>query len=132
MVETEAELLSISPLFIVRNLHETIGFYRDCLGFELEFIGPAGDEYFAIITRDSIAIFIKEITPEVGPLPNPQRHPWAAWDAYVYTKDPDALAMEFNKRAKMEIASVYVNDDKLRGFELVDPNGYVLYFGRLA
>ena len=86
------------PFFIVHDVMPAIAFYRDRLGFELTFLGPDDDPYFAIVERDGVGIMIKAILPEVPPLPNPSRHPWARWDAYVHTEDPDALAEEFTSR----------------------------------
>ncbi len=56
------------------------------------------------------------------------------WDAFVYAPDPDALAAEFAGRFSDCGAafSVPLKDthDGLRGFEISDPDGYVLFFGR--
>ena len=73
---------------------------------------------------------IKAITPEVQPMPNPSRHEWAMWDAYIYTPDPEALAEEFASRGVSFREPLGINSDKLRGFEVMDADGYVLYFGR--
>ena len=127
---TKARLDSIMPFFIVEDVMPAIAFYRDRLGFELTFLGPEDDPYFAIVERDAISIMIKAILPEVPPLPNPSRHPWAKWDAYVHTEDPDALAEEFMSRGVTFHEPLGVNGDQLRGFEVKDVDGYVLYFGR--
>jgi catechol 2,3-dioxygenase-like lactoylglutathione lyase family enzyme len=130
-VSAKARLGSIMPFFIVRDVMPAIDFYRDKLGFELEFLGPDDDPYFAIVERDDVSIMLKAILPEVPPLPNPSRHPWARWDAYVYTADPDGLAEEFTSRGVAFHEPLGVNLDNLRGFEVKDVDGYVLYFGRL-
>lgn len=73
---------------------------------------------------------LKAITPEVQPMPNPSRHPWARWDAYGYTPDPDALAGERTARGVSFREPLGVNSDRLRSFEIMDPDECVLYFGR--
>ena len=40
---TTRNLVSISPFFIVKDLQASIAFYRERLGFQLDFDGPAGD-----------------------------------------------------------------------------------------
>jgi catechol 2,3-dioxygenase-like lactoylglutathione lyase family enzyme len=124
---------AISPFFIVSNVDQTIAFYRDKLGFEVRFRQPDHDPFFAIINRDGAQIFIKS-EKDVAPLPNSKRHPHMRWDAYVYAPDPDALAAEFAERFPDGEAafSVPLKDtlDGLRGFEICDPDGYVLFFGR--
>lgn len=127
---TKARLGSIAPFFIVRDVMPAIAFYRDQLGFEVTYLGPDDDPYFAMVERDRVSIMIKAILPEVQPIPNPSRHPWARWDAYVYTADPDGLAEEFTSRGVALHQPVEVNSDQLRGFEIKDVDGYVLYFGR--
>jgi hypothetical protein len=44
--------------------------------------------------------------------------------------DPDALAAEFASWSVEFSEPLKVTDDGLRGFELEDAEGYVLFFGR--
>ena len=124
---------AISPFFIVSNVDQTIAFYHEKLGFETRFQQPDRNPFFAIIGREGAQILIKS-EKDVPPLPNHKRHPHLRWDAFVYAPDPDALAAEFAVRfADDEAAfSAPLKDthDGLRGFEISDPNGYVLFFGR--
>ena len=129
---------AISPFFIVSNVAQTIAFYRDKLGFETRFQQPDRNPFFAIIGRDGAQIFVKS-DKDTPPLPNPKRSPSMRWDAFVYAPDPDALAAEFAERfSEHRVAdggaafSVPLKDthDGLRGFEISDPDGYVLFFGR--
>jgi catechol 2,3-dioxygenase-like lactoylglutathione lyase family enzyme len=129
-VSTRARLTFIAPFFIVRDVMPAIAFYRDQLGFELEFLGPEDDPYFAILKRDGVWIMIKAILPEVQPVPNPSRHPWARWDAFVSVEDPDGLADEFTARGVVLHQPLGDTTDQLRGFEVKDVDGYVLFFGR--
>ncbi len=72
---------------------------------------------------------------EVEPVPNHTRdigHGIARWDAYFFVPDPDALAAEFASRHVEFFLPIENNTDGLRGFEIQDPNGYILYFGRPA
>jgi hypothetical protein len=52
------------------------------------------------------------------------------WDAYVYAPEPDALAVEFANHGAAFSAPLKDTHDGLRGFEICDPDGYVLFFGR--
>ena len=72
-------------------------------------------------------IFVKSVSEE--PLPNCKRNPAARWDAYVYVPDPDALAAEFTSRGVTVSVPLQDTTDGLRGFELKDADGYVLFFG---
>lgn len=129
---TQAQLGFVAPFFIVRDVLHSIAFYADRLGFEVLYLGPDENPYWAMLQRDGVRLMLKAITPEVQPMPNPSRHPWAKWDAYIYTADPDGLAEEFASRGVSFHEPLQVNSDKLRGFEVMDADGYVLYFGRPA
>jgi catechol 2,3-dioxygenase-like lactoylglutathione lyase family enzyme len=120
---------AISPSFIVTDVVRTIAFYRDKLGFETRFLAPDDDPFFAIIGRDGAQIFIKA-ERGIAPVPNCSRHPHLRWDAFVYAPDPDALAADFAAHGASFSKPLEDTHDGLRGFEICDPNGYILFFGR--
>jgi catechol 2,3-dioxygenase-like lactoylglutathione lyase family enzyme len=130
---TRPTTAAISPFFIVSDVDRTIAFYRDKLGFEIRFQQPDRNPFFAIVGRDGAQLFVKS-DKDTPPLPNARRNPCMRWDAYVYVPDPDGLAAEFAARFADGGGgfSVPLKDthDGLRGFEICDPDGYVLFFGR--
>lgn len=126
---TRPEVGGISPFFIVRDVPAALAFYRDRLGFEITFQGPSPEDiFFGIVQRDRAMIMMKDV--DIDPLPNRDREPGARWDAYVYVPDPDALAAEFASRNVEFLEPLKDTHDDLRGFELKDRDGYVLFFGR--
>lgn len=125
---TRAEIAGISPFFIVRDTAAALGFYRDRLGFDVTFQEPADDPFFAIVCRGEAMIILKSVG--VDPMPNHKRQPQARWDAYLYVPDPDTLAAEFSSRYVEFSEPLKDTHDGLRGFELKDADGYVLFFGR--
>jgi len=125
---TRPGISSISPFFIVADMAATLAFYRDRLDFAVTFQEPPPDDFFAIVRRDGAMIMFKDVG--VAPLPNCEREPAARWDAYLYVPDPDALAAEFISRGVSFSAPLKDTDDGLRGFEVRDTDGYVLFFGR--
>lgn len=126
-------LKSITPFFVVDDLVATIEFYRLKLGFHVLYKGggdePAGD-FWAFMGRDEVMLMFKAITPEIHPQPNSTRHPWARWDAYILTDDPDSLYAEFAGKGVAMCRELADTNDGLRAFEVADNNGYVLCFGR--
>jgi catechol 2,3-dioxygenase-like lactoylglutathione lyase family enzyme len=125
-------LVSISPFFIVKDLQASIAFYRERLGFQLDFQGPGDRPFYAGVSRDGIAIFLKAIASDVLPCPNHTRHPWARWDAYIITVDPDTLFDEFKQHGVSFVKELSFIDEGLWGFEITDGDGYVLAFFRSA
>ena len=73
---------------------------------------------------------IKAILPDVHPQPNHRQHAWAQWDAFIHTPNPDSLAAELIARGVVLHVPLGDTEDHLRGFEVQDPDGYVLFFGR--
>ncbi|WP_188930343.1 VOC family protein [Dyadobacter endophyticus] len=122
----------IAPCFIVRNVPAAMAFYRDFLGFEITYQGPSEDDiFFGIVERGAAMIMMKAVGVE--PVPNHTRdikQGIMRWDAYMYVPDPDALAAEFASRNVTFFLPLMNNDDNLRGFEVKDADGYLLYFGR--
>ena len=129
---TQAEILGISPFFIVNNVPSSLSFYQDQLGFEITFQGPEPDDiFFGIVRRGGAQILMKAIG--VAPVPNYTRDVKkgiARWDAFVIVPDPDALAAEFASRNVEFFEPLRDTHDGLRGFEVKDADGYLLFFGR--
>jgi len=128
----QARIAGISPFFIVKDVPSSMAFYRDRLGFEITFEGPSPDDiFFGIVRREGAQILMKSVG--VPPVPNYTRdikQGIARWDAYVDVPDPDALASEFAARNVTFFVPLQDTEDGLRGFELKDLDGYILFFGR--
>ena len=131
----KTEISGIAPFFIVKNVPIALSFYRDRLGFDITFQGPSDDDiFFGIVKRGAAMIMMKAIG--VDPVPNYTRdikQGIARWDAYLHVPDPDSLAAEFSSR-NVEFFTALKDsddgDDGLRGFEVKDADGYLLFFGR--
>ena len=130
---TKPEISGIAPFFIVKNVPTALWFYRDRLGFDIAFQGPSDDDiFFGIVQRGGATIIMKAIG--VDPVPNYTRDikkGIARWDAFLHVPDPDALAAEFSSR-HVEFFTPLKDDyadDGLRGFEVKDADGYLLFFG---
>src|SRR6476469_4867888 len=129
---TKSEISSIAPLFSVNDVPAALAFYRDRLGFSVTFEGPEPDDvFFGIVQRGGAMIMFKAVGVE--PVPNYTRDVEkgiARWDAYLHVPDPDALAAEFSSRNIEFSEPLKDTGEGLRGFELKDADGYVLFFGR--
>ena len=77
-----------------------------------------------------LVIYSSAIADDIKPIPNNNRHEWARWDAYISTSDPDALFEEYRSRGLVFHQPLKDDSDGLRGFELADADGYILFFGR--
>lgn len=129
---TSPAIGGISPFFVVNHVPSALRFYRNQLGFDVTFAGPTDDDvFFGIVRRGGAQILLKAIG--VPAQPNHQREVGkgdAPWDAFVSVADPDALAAEFTARNVAFAKPLRDRHDGLRGFEVSDVDGYVLFFGR--
>lgn len=125
-----SKLNFISPFFIVADVNNSTDFYVNKLGFEVLFKGLEGDPFFAMLGRGPATLMLKAIAKDIKPVPNYTRHEWASWDAYVSADDPDALFEEFKSNDVTFRQPLLNNGDGLRGFEVLDADGYVLFFGK--
>jgi catechol 2,3-dioxygenase-like lactoylglutathione lyase family enzyme len=123
-------LTHIFPFFIVADLKTAVSFYTGKLGFEVRYTGPADGPYWAVVGRDEISIMLKAIAPDIKPAPNHTHHEWARWDAYIHVTDPDILFEEYRTGGIEFRQPIKDDNDGLRGFEVTDADGYVLFFGR--
>jgi uncharacterized glyoxalase superfamily protein PhnB len=128
-----ADISGIAPFFIVHNVPAALAFYHEQLGFDIIFQGPSNDDlFFAIVRRGGAMIMMKDIG--VKPMPNHTRDVQkgiARWDAYLRVLDIDTLAGEYSSRGVEFFIPLGADDaeDGLRGFEIKDIDGYLLFFG---
>lgn len=120
---------TMAPYFIVSDVARSLDFYVGLLGFECIYRTDETHLFFAVLRRDGAMLFLRS-EAGIEPAPNPSRHATFAWDSYSYTPAPDALAAEFGARGVRFSKPVELNSSGLRGFELTDPDGHVLFFGR--
>lgn len=122
-----AEIGPCSPFLIVSDLPKALKFYVDILDFEIRFQETSAQPFFAIVGLGTAQILLKDVG--VVPVPNPVRHADARWDIFIYTQDPDALAASIEAHGATLLTPPDDTQDGLRGFEIADPDGHVLFFG---
>ena len=129
--EANRNLASIRPSFIVKDLQTSITYYRERLGFHLDFQGPDDGPFWAGVSRDGIGIMLKAVGSDVLPIPNHTRHEWAPPDAHIYSMDPNALFDEFSRRGASFVKTLSFVEEGLWGFAATDADGYLLVFFQL-
>jgi len=115
---------ALTPLFLVGDTNVSADFYGR-IGFAVLY----REDGFAMLARDAAQLMVKSVDG-LSAQPNPSRHPWMKWDAYIATSDPDALAAEFEAEGIAFHRAIGDTSDGQRGFEIADPDGYVFFFGR--
>ena len=100
---TQAQLGFVAPFFIVRDVRQSIAFYKDRLGFDIVYLGPDGDPYYAMVHRDGTKYFLDGMLEERGAS---LREPYADaatqgrgdWDDLAIEKMLDAAAASGDHR----------------------------------
>ncbi len=98
---TRGMIGTMAPYFIVSDVARSLAFYVDLLGFESIYQIDETRLFFAVLRRDGAMLFLRS-EDGIDPVPNPSRHPTFPWDSYSYTPDPDALAVEFDARRRLQ------------------------------
>lgn len=122
MSEAPASLTYIAPVFRVADISRSVFFYRDHLGFAVEFVY---ENFYAGVTRDGCHIHLKRspATPRDQAAFEHEEH----IDAYIGVESAESLAATF---ASTGVSFVVPLRYKRYGTEFYvrDPDGYVLGF----
>ncbi|MEL7108934.1 MAG: VOC family protein [Pseudomonadota bacterium] len=131
MTETRLgeQLISCAAILVVTDIHRSVAFYRDKLGFEVAQIW--GDPpSFAIADTPRASIMLKQADCDEdggGPTPNATRV-GGLWDTYIWVKDLqailDLLATTGAKHSDPEVTPYGCTE-----IVVTDPDGYLICFG---
>ena len=115
----------IAPQFFTLDIHGTLTYYRDKLGFTC--LGTWQDPpVYAIVARDQHKIHFRCAAP---PKANPDKYVDELLDAYLNIEDPDALYAEYAARG-VEFTRELANTPwQAREFVVKDCDGRLLAFG---
>jgi uncharacterized glyoxalase superfamily protein PhnB len=117
---TERIIFNMQPLLRVRDLPETIAFWRDVLGFRVDGVFPedaptwcgmhSGNARIMFSTHDAVG------------------EPALNGTLYLYPDDVDAV-WEKLKDVVPVVEPLHLTDYGMREFAIRDPNGFVLSLG---
>jgi catechol 2,3-dioxygenase-like lactoylglutathione lyase family enzyme len=122
-VRGTARLTGIAPQFLVDDLEAAIAYYRDKLGFVLDF---NYDSFYAGVSRDGLAIHLKEAPKLAGD--RAHRRENEHLDAYVAVVDVRALHQELQARGARIVKPLEERPWACVDFYVEDADGYVLCF----
>lgn len=116
-------LTAIAPQFLVDDLDRAIAYYRDNLGFELEF---QYESFYAAVTRDGIAIHLK-CAPKTA-ADRAHRKENEHLDAYISVRGIRGLFSEMEKRGAQVLKPLEQRPWACLDFYVEDIDGYILCF----
>src|SRR5262245_15955837 len=115
------QIKAVFPKFLVRNVPESLAYYRDVLGFRVS--NSVGEPaVFGIVERDGRGIHLKLGEPRT------RRTEEESWDAYFEVGGVDALHSEMQANSAHIVRPPQHLPYGMKEFDVADPDGYVLCF----
>ena len=118
-----AQIIGIVPQFLVDDLDRAIAYYRDRLGFALDFVYQS---FYASVSRDGFAIHLKH-APKLA-ADRTHRKQNEHLDAYVSVSGIRALFSELQMRGAEVIKPLEQRPWACLDFYVEDADGYILGF----
>lgn len=114
------------PVLRVRDVAETIAWYRRHLGFSAEAFPEHGMHEFAILERDGVQLLVRRALSD----PRPAQDGHRGWDLYMWVDGVDFRRLE----STMALSGGVVRPlspmgSSMAELEVRDPDGYVLCIG---
>ena len=126
-VRSTARITGIAPQFLVDDLDRAIAYYRDKLGFALDFVY---ESFYASVSRDGFAIHVKD-APKLA-ADRPHRKQNEHLDAYIAVAGVRDLFNELQTRGAQVIRPLEEKPWATTEFYVEDPDGYILCFSELT
>ncbi|MGD1065453.1 MAG: VOC family protein [Vulcanimicrobiaceae bacterium] len=126
MKKPRSAVTGIAPQFLVDDLDRAVAYYRDKLGFELDF---TYESFYASVSRDGCAIHLKH-----GHVPAEERTRRRAdehLDAYVSVEGVGVLFGELETRGAHVIQPLTQQAWSCLDFLVQDADGYILCFSEV-
>ena len=128
MVRTEAaphsaSITGVAPQFLVDDLGAALAYYRDKLGFSVDF---CYDSFYAAVSRDGFAIHLKCAPKTLSDRAHRKQHEHL--DAYVSVAGVTALHDELRSRGALITRAPAARPWSCIDFYVEDPDGYILCF----
>ncbi|MDJ0922134.1 MAG: VOC family protein [Henriciella sp.] len=121
--------ISCAAVMVVKDIHRSVDFYRDKLGFQVEQIwgDPPG---FAIADTPTASIMLKQgVCPEDADTGVPNGKLISGlWDVYIWIRDMPALLKQLDQR-HTPYAAPEETEYGCTEVVVTDPDGYRICFG---
>jgi uncharacterized glyoxalase superfamily protein PhnB len=125
-VRSAARITAIIPQFLVDDLDRAIAYYRERLGFDLDFVY---DSFYASVTRDGFAIHLKHADKLAADRAHRKQNEHL--DAHVSVSNIRSLFSELQERGASVIRPLEQRPWACLDFYVEDPDGYILCFSEL-
>lgn len=122
-VPPTACLTGVAPQFLVDDLSAAIAYYRDKLGFGVDF---CYDSFYAAVSRDGFAVHLKCAPKTLSDRAHRKQNEHV--DAYISVTGVTTLHDELRSRGALITKSLQARPWSCIDFYVEDPDGYILCF----
>jgi len=122
-VSGATKLTGIAPQFLVNDLHASITYYQEKLGFDLDF---CYESFYASVSRDGFAIHLKCAPKTIADRTHRKQHEHL--DVYIGVVGAATLHDELQSRGALITKPLGERPWSCRDFYVEDPDGYILCF----
>ena len=126
-LRSAARITGISPQFLVDDLERATAYYRDRLGFQVDFIY---DAFYASVSRGGFSIHLKHAAKVDADRVNRREHEHL--DAHIAVSGIEDLFRELQQRGASVIRNLEERPWACRDFYVEDPDGYILCFSEAS
>jgi catechol 2,3-dioxygenase-like lactoylglutathione lyase family enzyme len=119
---TQSKIKKMSPQLLVTDLNNSIAFYTEKLGFELEF---RYEDFYAGIIRDGCSIHLKSGKPSMEERKNKREN--NDLDIVFSVENVELLYEEFLKKS-IDIVQPLCDRPYGKEFYIADPDGYIFAY----
>lgn len=124
MTSPLAHLTSLAPQFLVDDLEVALAYYRDQLGFGIDF---TYDDFYASVSRDRCTIHLKEAPKTAADRAHQRTNEHL--DAHINVSGIRVLEAELRGRGARITRPLEERPWGVQDFYVEDPDGYILCFG---
>ena len=120
-------IYGVVPVFLVDEIISTVEYYRDKLGFRVDYVYGDPPNYGSVSRGGAVLHFTKSDPP--GRRNGVRRAgPGNGVDAFFVVSEVDALHAQFAENGAVVITGPAAHEYGMREFKIEDTNGYILVF----
>jgi len=123
-VASESRITGIAPQFLVDDIDQATAYYRDALGFEIDFVY---ESFYAGVSRNGISVHLKCAPKSVSDREHRQQNEHL--DAYIDVTGIASLFEELQARGARILKTPERQPWGCTDFYVQDVDGYILCFG---
>ncbi len=113
-----------APIMPVDDMQRSLAYYRDQLGFKVDFTWEDPVSYAIVRAGENVQIHLSLRDKPIGK-DRPSRSM-----IYIFVRDIDDLYQVYQERKVNIKTPISDRDYKMRDFDVEDPDGHVITFGR--